>query len=318
MTSSRSAAAGCEVGCSLEDVRAAPSAVTIGFFDGVHRGHQSIIGRAIEHAEQRELRSVAVTFDRHPMRVVAPASVPPLLMTAERRVRTLKETGVQRVVVLEFDEELSRLSPNEFVDHVLVDGIDARHVVVGSNFRFGHKAAGDVSELERLGSDRGFDVEPVDLVTMDAETISSTAIREHLQAGDVDWAASALGRPFVVDGAVVPGEGRGGEQLGVPTANVAPSKGVQIPGYGIYAGFAHTPAGRVPAATSVGVRPMFDGRHPTVEAHLIDWDGDLYGQRISVEFAHRIRNEESFDSTDELIAQMQRDIARARELLTTH
>lgn len=300
----------------LDEVPPGPSAVTIGFFDGVHRGHRSIIGRAVRRAEDGALRSVAVTFDRHPMEVVDPAAQPPLLMTLERRVATLVETGVDLVVVLEFTTDLSELPPDEFVGRVLVDVLDARAVVVGTNFRFGRRAAGDVERLAELGAARGFDVEAVSLLRLGDVPISSTAIREHVGRGDVEWAAEALGRPFALEGPVVRGDARGRE-LGVPTANIEVSARMQLPANGVYAGHVEVDGRGQPAVTNVGTRPTFRGDGVTVEAHLIDWDGDIYGRHALVEFRHRLRDELAFESVDELIAAMQDDIARGRSLLAS-
>lgn len=305
-----------DVAWSLEDAPAGPSVVTIGFFDGVHRGHQAIVDRAVRDAEERGIPAVAVTFDRHPMEVVRPGAVPDLLMTHERRVHTLAGTGVDGVAVLPFDQELSRLPPEAFVDQILVDGLDVREVVVGANFRFGHKAAGDTGTLQELGRERGFDVVAVDLLELDGGPVSSTAIRDAVAEGDVAWARRALGRPFLLEGPVVRGEGRGRE-IGVPTANIEVSDALRLPANGIYAGWAQIEddADRWPAATNVGVRPTFDGQTVTVEAHLLDFDADLYGRHVAVSFTHRIRDEERFDSVDELIDAMRADIEQARQLL---
>lgn len=307
-----------EVSRSLDAVPAGPSVATIGFFDGVHLGHQAIIGRAIDGARRRGLRSVAVTFDRHPMEVVRPGSQPSLLMTPDRRVRTLLGTGVDHVVVLPFTEELSQLPPEGFVDRVLVETLAADEVVVGGNFRFGHEAAGDTDTLRDLGQRWGFDAVAVDLMELDGVPISSTEIRDRIGDGDVGWARRALGRPYALDGTVVRGDGRG-RQIGVPTANVEVPERMRFPAHGIYAGYVRLePDGDpLPAATNVGTRPTFGGEAVTVEAHLLDFDGDLYGMHVSVSFTHRLRDEERFDSVDELVAAMRADIERAAYLLRT-
>lgn len=302
---------------SLEDVPRGPSVVTVGFYDGVHRGHQAIIRRALRAARSRGVRAVALTFDRHPMRVVRPQEVPPLLMTHERRLATTAALGVDTVVALPFTEEVASLAPEAFVEHVLVGTLDAREVVVGTNFRFGARAAGDVGTLSALGGERGYEVDAVGLVTTGGAPISSTAIREHIGAGDVAWAARALGRAHLVEGVVGEGDRRGRE-LGVPTANVAVDPAIQLPAVGIYAGRVLLDDGsRVPAATSIGRRPTFGGDAVTVEAHLIDWDGDLYGRQVAVEVRHRLRDEERFTDAEALVAQMRRDVADARRLLGT-
>ncbi|HEX2028305.1 MAG TPA: bifunctional riboflavin kinase/FAD synthetase [Nitriliruptorales bacterium] len=299
---------------SLEAVDAAPCVATIGFFDGVHRGHRALVDRARRAARRHGVRAVAVTFDRHPMEVVRPGEQPPLLTTLERRVRALLEAGVDRALVLPFTEELSRLSPSAFVERVIVDVLDARLVVVGTNFRFGHRAAGDVAMLTELGAARGVEVEAVDVVHLDGVPISSTEIRRRLADGDVTWAREALGRPHLLDGVVVRGDRRG-RRLGVPTLNVEVPPILAFPANGVYAGHVTTPAGRFAAVTSVGTRPTFGGDTVTVESHLLDFDGDLYGAHVEVEFAHRLRDEVRFDSVSALVAAMHDDIARGRELL---
>ncbi len=434
---SLSAATSARVAWSLEEVPPGPSAVTIGFFDGVHRGHQLLVERARRHAAPRSLRTVAATFDRHPTQVIRPGSEPPLLMTLERRIRTLHEVGADFVLVIPFTVELSELSPQAFVDAVLVRALRTQVVVVGENFRFGHLAAGDASRLSQLGTHRGLEVEVVELLTLDGLQVSSTEIRTHLAAGDVEWAAAALGRPHVVDGVVVPGEGRG-RSIGIPTANVEVTSRTQLPANGVYAGhvvvssdvlqtpragaqpgtsssrpLTSPPAGpgallgaskdrslpqdrgsalppsrtagprtdstrppgvtssrpsdlrrftgrpertpglsqsdvsssgtnlsraasedrseledissalpsqagsslRLPAVTNIGVRPTFGGETLTLEAHLLDFQGDLYGVQLAVELQHRLREERRFADPKELVSQIRSDIARARDLL---
>lgn len=301
---------------SLEEVPPGPSVATVGFFDGVHRGHQRIVGRAIEDADRRGVRSVAVTFDRHPMEVVRPGSQPSLLMTLERRILTLLGTGIDHVLVLPFTEELSQLPPGGFVDRVLVDALAVEEVVVGDNFRFGHRAAGDTDTLRELGERSGFGTVPVDLLELDGTTVSSTEIRDRIADGDVEWAREGLGRPYALDGTVVRGEGRG-RRIGVPTANVEVSDRMCFPAHGIYAGYVRLEGDGepLPAATNVGVRPTFGGETVTVEAHLLGFEGDLYGMHVSVSFTHRLRDEERFDSVDELVTAMRADIEQAARLL---
>ena len=299
----------------LEGVTPAPSIVSIGFFDGVHRGHQTIIKRAARIAEKEGLRSVVVTFDRHPMEVVNPGSQPKLLMTLARRANTLAAQGVDMVVVMPFDDELRHLSPEGFVDHVLVEPLQARRVVVGGNFRFGHRAAGDVSTLNDLGPQRGFTAEGVTLLELDGVVISSTEIRGAIDAGDVEYATRMLGRPPAVEGVVVRGDQRG-KGLGYPTANLQVGTRVAVPAKGIYAGGFTMADGTVePCVTNVGVNPTFGGQELRVEAHLLDYDGDLYGVEAQVDFRHRLRDELKFDSVEELVAQIDLDAVEARRLL---
>jgi riboflavin kinase / FMN adenylyltransferase len=298
------------------------SVVTIGEFDGVHRGHQWIISHAMTAAADLGLPVVVVTFDPHPDEVVRPGSHPPLLCTASRRSQLLSGLGVDAVCVLPFTLEFSRLGPDEFVRTVLVERLRAARVVVGANFRFGHKAAGDVALLAELGEKYDFTAEGVPLLTENGVTISSTGIRAMLAAGDVTGAAHDLGRPHRVEGVVVRGQQRG-RSLGFPTANLETPAYTAIPADGIYAGWLSTldQAGiesqRWPAAISVGTNPTFDGRHRTVEAYALDRDDlDLYGSHVAVDFVARLRATLKFASVDELIAQMHVDVDDVRQLLT--
>ncbi len=308
---------GARVVRGLDEVDAAPSVVTIGVFDGVHRGHRTIIGRAVRAAEDGGLRSVAVTFDPHPMTVVRPDHVPPLLQPVEDRVALLAGTGVDVVLVLPFTRELSQLEPAAFVERVLAGSLSARRVVVGTNFRFGHRAAGDVELLAVLGDDHGFGAEAVSLLELDGDPISSTQVREHLEQGDVAWATAALGRPWSYTGEVVRGDGRG-RTIGVPTANVVAPDGVLRPGNGVYAARALHADGTWDAVVNVGTRPTFDGTTTTVEAHLLDAseqaeDLDLYGTQLRLELLARLRDERRFDGPEELVAQIHADIRAARD-----
>jgi riboflavin kinase/FMN adenylyltransferase len=299
----------------LGEVAPEPSVVSIGFFDGVHRGHQTIIKRAVRVAEAEGIRSVVVTFDRHPMEVVNPGSQPKLLMTLARRARALADQGVDLVVVVPFDDALRHLPPDGFVDHVLVEPLQARRVIVGANFRFGHRAAGNVEMLSSIGPSRGFVAEGVTLLELEGIAISSTEIRRAIERGDVEFAARMLGRPPGVDGVVVRGDARG-TGLGYPTANMQLSRRVAVPAKGVYAGMFTLPDGTQYAAmTNVGVNPTFGGQELRVEAHLLDFSGDLYGREALLDFRHRLRDEERFDSVDELVEQIHRDVAEGRRLL---
>jgi riboflavin kinase / FMN adenylyltransferase len=301
----------------LDEVEPAPSVVSIGFFDGVHRGHQTIIRRAVRKAADVDVRSAVVTFDRHPMEVIKPGSQPKLVMTLARRAATLAAQGVDLVVVVPFDDELRHQSPEAFVDAVLAGPLRARHVIVGANFRFGHKAAGDVATLADLGPSRGFTAEGVSLLEFEGTVISSTEIRAAVEAGDVERAARMLGRPHVVDGVVIRGDRRGAT-LGFPTANVQVDPRAAVPATGVYAGVFHLPDGsEQPCATNVGHNPTFGGSELRVEAYLLDWDGDLYGVSGAVDFRHRLRDEQRFDGADELVAQMRADVAETARLLGT-
>lgn len=288
------------------------SVVAVGVFDGVHRGHAALIGAAVTAAAERDARSVACTFDPHPTAVVAPHAVPAQLMSLERRVELLGSLGVDGVCILPFTEELSRLSPEYFVRHVLVGGLHAVGVVVGEDFRFGHKAAGDVKSLTEFGEEYGFDVLAQSLTAAaDSDAFSSTRVRKALAAGEVAAAAEILGREFGIEGTVVHGAARG-VGLGFPTANIAPIQGSAIPADGVYTGWFHMDSRRLPAAISVGANPTFDGDERTVEAHLLDFSGDLYGDRVRLDFATRLRGQIAFDDVDDLVEQIETDVAQTR------
>ncbi len=294
--------------------------VTIGVFDGLHRGHQHIIARAGEIARARNLPVVVVTFDPHPDEVLRPGPHPPYLTTQRRLAELLAGLGVGALCVLPFTQEFSRLSPDEFVRAVLSERLHAAAVVVGENFRFGYRAAGDVPLLVKLGEKYDFTAEGVPLLVVDGVTISSTYIRERLAAGDVIGAAAALGRPHRVEGVVVRGHMRG-RALGFPTANLETPAHAATPADGVYAGWLisldidGTETDRWPSAISVGTNPTFGGGDRTVEAYALDRDDlDLYGVRAAIEFAARLRGTERFDSVDALVDQMREDVIRARVL----
>ena len=299
-----------------------PCVVTIGEFDGVHRGHQRIVFTARQAAAELGLPVAVVTFDPHPDEVIRPGSHPPLLTTGLRRLQLLAGLGVDAVCVIAFTLEFSRLSAEEFVRTVLAERLHAARVVVGADFRFGHKAAGDVALLAELGEKYDFTVEGVPLLTEAGVTVSSTVIRERLAAGNVGGAAELLGRPHRVEGIVVRGHQRG-RALGFPTANLQTPEHTAIPADGVYAGWLTTldRAGeeteRWPAAISVGTNPTFGGEERTVEAHALDRDDlDLYGTHVAADFVTRLRATVKFDSVDALVAQMHVDIGDARRLLT--
>jgi riboflavin kinase / FMN adenylyltransferase len=296
---------------------------TIGIFDGVHRGHQQIIARARQLAGERGLPTVLLTFTPHPSEVVRPGSHPPQLTTNTRKAELAAELGVDVVVFLPFTLEFSKLTPKEFIHEAVVAELHADAVVVGENFRFGHKAAGDVAMLAELGSRWGFDAEGVTLLAEAGRPISSTYIRSCVESGDLAAAAHALGRPHRLDGVVVRGDQRG-RDLGFPTANLRAAPFAAVPADGIYAGrvvrideWGNTVTGEpaLPAAISVGSNPTLDGRRRSVEAYVLDFDSDLYGQNLGVEFVHRLRGMAKFDSVEDLIVQMTDDVARTRQLL---
>jgi len=292
--------------------------VTIGNFDGVHLGHQHVVRRAREVADELGVRDVvAVTFDPHPIAVLRPEHAPPTLTTVDERLALMGEAGVDDALVIPFSRDIAAWTPTEFVERILVEALHAKAVVVGANFRFGHRAAGDVATLREAGEQHDFVVEGVEL-DGGPQVWSSTYVRNCLACGDVSGAAEALGRPFVVHGVVVAGDRRG-RDLGFPTANV-PTRGMAaVPADGVYAGrLTRRDTGEsYPAAISVGTNPTFDGeRDRRVEAYVLDRDDlDLYGVDVEVAFVDRIRGMVRFDGVDGLIETMRDDVRRARELL---
>ena len=294
-----------------------PTVVVIGNFDGVHLGHQHVLARARDLADQRGLDVVAVTFDPHPMAVLRPEHAPTTLTTIERRAELLAEAGADHVLALPFDREMAGWSPEEFARRVLADTLHAASVVVGASFRFGSRAAGDVATLQALGADLGFTAEgiPLDGGPM---VWSSTYVRTCLATGDVAGAAEALGHPYAVRGVVVRGEQRGRE-LGYPTANVPTDSLTTAPADGVYAGWLRRldTGESFPAAISVGTNPTFDGvRTRRVESYVLDRDDlDLYGVEVEVSFVERLRGMVAFESVEGLVRQMALDVDRAREIL---
>jgi riboflavin kinase/FMN adenylyltransferase len=304
----------------LEDVPSdwGRSVVTIGSYDGVHRGHQRVIGQAVGIARERGIPSVVVTFDPHPSEVVRPGSHPPLLAPHNRRAQLMAELGVDAVLILPFTLEFSRMGAEDFVRQVLVDTLRAQVVVEGRNFRFGHKAAGNVELLERMGAENDFEVVEPELFAEGDTVFSSTVVRRLVAEGDVDGARQVLGRPHRVEGVVVRGDQRGRE-LGYPTANLETLPYTAIPADGVYAGWLVVADERLPAAISVGTNPTFDGTERRVEAYALDrTDLDLYGVHVSVEFLAWLRGMERFDSIEALLERMADDVKRARDLVDAY
>ncbi len=299
--------------------------VTIGMYDGVHRGHQKLIGAAVARAQAMGRPSLLLTFDPHPAEVVRPGAHPAILTAMDRKAELVAGLGVDAMCVLPFTEEFMRLAPESFTHTVLVEHLHCAHVVVGENFTYGHKAAGTVATLTAEGRRFGFTVEGVPLAEDSSDsgdvTISSTYIRACVAAGDMVAAARALGRPHRVDGIVVRGDRRG-RDLGYPTANVETPPFTAIPADGVYAGHLVTrdPRGgasreRFPAAISVGSNPTFQGSRRTVEAFVLDYDGDLYGEHVGVEFVSRLRPMEAFADIGGLLAAMAKDVSDTRQIL---
>jgi riboflavin kinase/FMN adenylyltransferase len=282
--------------------------VAVGTFDGVHLGHRRVIGEAAEWGRSHGSRVAVVTFEPHPLELLRPGDPPRLLSSTPIKIDLIAGLAVDELVVVPFTEEFSTLEPEHFCQDVLADTLGARHVSIGENFRFGHKARGDASLLQSRSE---FETAIVPLVEHGGGPVSSSRIRELLERGDVAAANELLGVPFQLEGLVKEGDGRG-RSLGMPTANVAPEPNLIVPGKGIYAGRALDH----PAAISIGVRPTFeDDGQLLVEAYLLDFDGDLYGQTLRVSFLKRIRDELRFDSADELVAQMKRDVEQARAIV---
>lgn len=290
------------------------SATTIGFFDGVHRGHQAVIGRVAQVAQERGLRSVVVTFDRHPREILTPGHVPLLLTSLRRKAGLIEGIGIETLIVLEFTEEFSRWPPEAFAERVLARGLGTRHATVGMNFTFGHRAAGNLELLTRLAGVNGFQVEGMSLFEIDGRPVSSTSVREALASGELDWPEKALGRRYVVEGTVVQGAGRG-RGLGFPTANLLTPAGIQLPGRGVYACRAVLEENSWPAAVNVGINPTFGGEPLHIEAHLLGFEGDLLGKVLAVEFWRRLRDEKRFDSPGDLALQIAEDVRHTAGLV---
>lgn len=291
-------------------------AVTIGTFDGVHLGHRALIEETRRAAAGIGARTAAITWDRHPLETLRREKVPPLLTTTARKLELLEACALDITALVAFSKALSQWPPERFVRDILVP-LGVVHVVVGERWRFGHGAVGDTDLLTKLGAAHGFTVTTLNLVKDAGEPVSSSRIRRAVAEGDMGSAAEMLGRPFDLSGPVVGGDSRG-KELGYPTANVAVPRGMAHPPRGVYAGRASAPGVDAAAAINVGVNPTFGGDETTtpirIEAYLLDFSGDLYGIDLRVGFVQRLRNELTFDSVEELIAQMKEDVEAARRL----
>jgi riboflavin kinase/FMN adenylyltransferase len=289
--------------------------VTVGNFDGVHRGPQALVCAVVARARETGGVSVVLTFDPHPARVLGSGRAPAALTTLAQKEELLALLGVDRLAVLPFDAGVARLSPDAFAREVLAGALGARYVVVGESFRFGHRREGDAVSLAALGVGLGFSVLARPPVLEQGSPVSSSRVRDELARGDVRTARAMLGRPYFVDAPVVRGDGRG-RTIGVPTANLLPENEI-LPARGVYAGRCRVRAGAWhPAVVNLGQRPTFGGEHATVEAHLIDFDGDLYGARLRLEFHERLRGEQRFDDGEALVARIREDVAQARALFS--
>ena len=292
-----------------------PCVVTVGFFDGVHWGHLAVFARTVEAARERGVRSVAVTFDRHPREVLTPGNEPRLLTTVDRKASLIEAGGIDVLVVLAFTRAFSEVSAADFVGDILVGGLHAVHTVMGANFTFGHRAAGTMENLPQLGAPFGLTAEGVGLVDLGGRTVSSSSIREAVAAGDLAWPLEALGRRFVLDGEVVTGHGRG-RDLGFPTANLRTWPRLLLPGQGIYAGMAEHGGRRHVAAIDVGTNPTFGTEPLHAEAFLLDYGGpDLVGEPMAIEFWERLRDEVRYGSVGDLVAAIADDVERTRTIV---
>jgi riboflavin kinase/FMN adenylyltransferase len=294
-----------------------PSAVTIGVFDGVHRGHQHLVGTLLESARREGLASVAITFNPHPRAVLQPGTKVTYLTSLEERVELLQSLGLDAVGVLAFTSELAHLEPREFLA-LLVEELDMRLLVVGPDFAFGRNRSGTVAVSREIGEQLGFRVEVAPMLDEGGEKVGSTVVRQALADGDVSRVAMLLGRPFSLRGPVVTGDKRGRE-LGFPTANMAIGLDRALPSYGVYVTRAYVRETAYESCTSIGVRPMFDVEpRPTVETFILDFDGDIYGEEMRIDLLERLRNEESFESVDDLVTQMHKDIDNSRSYFASH
>jgi riboflavin kinase/FMN adenylyltransferase len=296
-------------GLASYPANAAPTVATIGNYDGVHLGHRAILDEVVAAARTRGLLALVVTFDPHPLSVLAPQRAPRLIQSRRQKLDALGDAGVDEVLILAFDASVAALSGEAFFREYLGSRVRLAAVRVGSDFRFGNGRSGDLDTLRRIGAQDGFEVLGVPPVEFDGETISSSAVRRAIHAGDMEQAARMLGRPFVVAGEVVPGDGRG-RSIGFPTANVAPENET-LPRRGVYVTETLALAARWPSVTNVGVRPTVGGEATVVEAHLLDFDDDLYGERVEVRFLARLRDERKFSDLGELADQIARDRAAA-------
>jgi riboflavin kinase/FMN adenylyltransferase len=287
--------------------------VTVGTFDGVHRGHQEVLRQVVERAQRASLRSVLVTFDPHPLRVVRPEAAPPLLTTTQEKKLLLAGSGVRHAVFLRFTRELQQYPARRFVEEILLGRLGMRELVIGHDHGFGRGREGSVDTMRELGAELGFEVAVVDPVRLDGQPISSTRVREALEAGDAREAARCLGHAYAFGGEVVHGE-KLGRELGFPTANLQVDGEKLLPAPGIYAAYGRFRGQCLPGLLHLGPRPTFAGRSATVELHLLDWSGDLYGETVEVELLERLREVRPFDSAAALVEQMRRDEIAGRAL----
>ncbi len=290
---------------------------TIGNFDGVHLGHQAVLGQLAQQAARFHLPTTVVLFEPQPLEFFRPDAAPARLMRLREKLEGLQRCGVDRVLCVRFDPRFAALPAEEFIQRILIEGLEVRHVMVGDDFRFGAGRSGDLSLLIDAGRRHGFEAAHMNTVTIDGARVSSTRVRETLAAADLVTAESLLGRPYGMSGRVMPGE-KLGRALGVPTANI-PLHRRHVPLTGIFVVEVHGLKPRpLPAVASIGTRPTVEGTRMLLEVHLLDFDEDIYGRHLKVSFLHKLRDEQRFDSLEELRAWMERDIAETRTFFSAH
>ena len=291
------------------------SVVTVGSFDGLHLGHRAVVDRVKEIANVRSRTSVVVTFDPHPRCVISPETAPKLLTTLEEKVSPLERMGVCCLAVVPFTDHIRQLDPKTFVDRFLLEYLDAETIVLGYDHGFGKDRSGDLGTVRRLSGKRGFEVVSVPPTLVQGEPVSSTRVRKHVELGEMEEAAQLLGEAYPVAGRVVPGDGRG-KRIGFPTANLAVEDGKMLPPNGVYSGRV-SEKGKLgkSAVINLGTRPTFEGETKRFEAHLLDYNGDLYGKRLSISLVSKLRDERKFEGVEELTMQISEDIVEARRRL---
>lgn len=289
--------------------------ITIGNFDGVHLGHQTLFHRVKERSQAVSGQSVVITFDPHPIKLMRPDKQLPLLTTTAQKVKLLAELGVDVVIVHPFSPEFGAIPAREFVDSYLVQRLGVQEVVIGHDYRFGRNREGNIALLQALGAESGFPVHVVDAIEINGTVVSSTLIRNLIQDGQVLAAQEFLGRPYEVTGAVIHGHGRGSRLLGFPTANLAINNGLLVPGTGIYAVRTELWGQMYSAVANVGHCPTFDNQELSLEVYLMDFDQDIYGESLGVQFVQRLRDEERFADVPALVTQIKRDVAAARQIV---
>jgi riboflavin kinase / FMN adenylyltransferase len=303
--------------CSAEEWKArfpagaSRTCLAIGNFDGLHLGHQQILQRVLKHARQENCLAAVLTFYPHPTKVLRPAEAPPLLMTLDQRIAAIAAIGLDAALVLRFDAEFAKISPEEFARRYVAETMRARFVAVGANFRFGHRQAGDAKMLVELGRRSGFEVESIAPVVVDGVVVSSTAVRKYVREGQVEEAARMLGRPYALEGEIRPGTGMGRKYV-LPTLNLHTQQEL-LPKLGVYATEVLVNGMNFRAATNVGMRPTFDGAHVTIESHLLDFRGELTGGAMTVRFVGRLRDEMKFSGPEALRQQILSDIEQVKK-----